>query len=89
VVDGQIGMDRGNPDEFAALRAIEQEWAAFGLGRSSSEPLRAWLLRVAREGASVLDEGRLAEARTMIEVLYVRRYGCTPASLKGSQASGS
>jgi len=89
VVDGQIGMDRGNPDEFAALRAIEQEWAAFGLGRSSSEPLRAWLLRVAREGASVLDKGRLAEARTMIEVLYVRRYGCTPASLKGSQASGS
>ena len=89
VAYGQIGMERGNPDEFAALRAIEQEWAALGLGRSSSEPLRAWLLRVAREGALVIDEGRLAEARTMVEALYACRYGRAPVPLKGDQVSGS
>jgi hypothetical protein len=61
--------------ELLAFAALEQEWAALGLGRHAHEPPRSWLLRVARDGASVVDAMRVQAARQQIESLYVSRYG--------------
>jgi transglutaminase-like putative cysteine protease len=60
--------------EVRAFRELEQKFAALGLSRSSSEPARAWLNRVAREGASILDKRQVDSAREIVDALYRDRY---------------
>lgn len=56
------------------FRAIEAEMAALGLARTASETPRRWLLRLDREGRSVLDQSRLDAAAKVVEALYRERY---------------
>ncbi len=60
--------------EVCAFRELEREFAALGLGRSPAEPARAWLNRVAREGASILGKRQVDSAREIIDALYWDRY---------------
>lgn len=62
-------------EEVRSFRALEQELAVLGLGRHTSEPPRAWIVRVCREGRSVMEEPRIATACDLVEALYRRRYG--------------
>jgi protein-glutamine gamma-glutamyltransferase len=66
-------------NELQSFHVLEQELAALGLGRRAAETPRAWIVRVCREGKSVLDESRFASARDLIEALYRNRYGLIPA----------
>jgi len=61
--------------ELRSFRALEHELALLGLGRRRAEPPRAWIVRVGREGRSLLDEFRISAARDVIEALYQKRYG--------------
>ncbi len=61
--------------ELRSFRALEQELSALGCGRRLSEPPRAWMARVRREGRQVLSESRISAAGEMIEALYRKRYG--------------
>lgn len=61
--------------ELRSFLVLERELAALGLGRRRTEPPRAWLVRVRREGRSVVDDSRLAAACDVIEALYQKRYG--------------
>ena len=61
--------------ELQAFRALERQLAELGLGRDASEPPRTWLARLAREGRSVLDAGRLGAAQQVVDALYRQRYG--------------
>ena len=60
--------------EVHAFRELEVEFAKLGLGRSLAEPARAWLERVAREGASILAKHQVDSAREIVEALYRDRY---------------
>jgi len=60
--------------EVRAFRELEREFATLGLGRSLAEPARAWLERVAREGASILGKHQVDSAREIVEALYRDRY---------------
>jgi hypothetical protein len=60
--------------ELRAFRTLERQLAELGLGRDASEPPRTWLVRVARDGRSVLDAERLDAARRVVDALYRRRY---------------
>jgi hypothetical protein len=57
-----------------AFRELEREFAALGLGRSPAEPARAWLNRVAREGASILGQRQVDSAKEIVDALYLDRY---------------
>ncbi|TRZ98861.1 MAG: transglutaminase domain-containing protein [Rhodocyclaceae bacterium] len=61
--------------ELRAFLALEHEFGTLGFGRRRTEPPRAWIARVGREGRSVLDDFRLAAACDVIEALYQKRYG--------------
>lgn len=61
--------------ELRAFRALEQQLAGLGLGRTASEAPRNWLARLGRDGLSVLDSTSLAAARRVIDALYRQRYG--------------
>lgn len=61
-------------EELRAFRALEQQLAELGLGRDASEPPRTWLVRVARDGRSVLDIEHVDAARRVIDALYRQRY---------------
>lgn len=65
-------------NELRSFRALEHELAALGLGRRVSETPRAWIVRICREGKSVLGEPRIATARDLIDALYRNRYGLAP-----------
>jgi len=60
--------------QVRVFRELEHEFAILGLGRHPTEPARAWLGRVAREGASILREHQVDSAREIIEALYRERY---------------
>lgn len=62
-------------EEIRSFRALEHEFAVLGLGRRLSEPPRAWIARVDREGRSILGAPRIASACDLIEALYRNRYG--------------
>lgn len=62
-------------EEIRSFRALEHEFAVLGLGRRLSEPPRAWIARVDREGSSILGAPRIATACDLIEALYRKRYG--------------
>lgn len=56
------------------FRAIEAEMAQLGLARAAAETPRHWLLRMRREGCSVLDASRLDAVADVVEALYRERY---------------
>ncbi len=56
------------------FRAIEAEMARLGLARAATETPRHWLLRMHREGSSVLDASRLDAVAKLVEALYLERY---------------
>ena len=60
--------------QVCAFRELEGELATLGLGRHLNEPARAWLDRVAREGASILGEQEVYSARQIVDALYWDRY---------------
>ena len=60
--------------EVCAFRELEREFATLGLGRSPTEPARAWLKRVAREGASILGKHQIDSAKEIVDALYWDRY---------------
>jgi len=60
--------------EVCAFRELEREFATLGLGRSPAEPARAWLKRVAREGASILGKRQIDSAKEIVDALYWDRY---------------
>lgn len=62
-------------EETRSFRELEHEFAVLGLGRRLSEPPRAWLARVDREGRSILGAPRIATACDVIQALYQNRYG--------------
>jgi transglutaminase-like putative cysteine protease len=66
-------------NELQSFHVLEKELEALGLGRRVAETPRAWIVRVDREGTSVLDEPRIAKAHDLIESLYRNRYGFIPA----------
>lgn len=73
---GASGTAKEAPSaEILSFHLLEDEFAALGLGRRPSEPPRAWLARLARDGTSVLDESRLTATSVLIETLYRKRYG--------------
>jgi transglutaminase-like putative cysteine protease len=56
------------------LLVLEREWSALGLGRRTGETPRAWLRRIAVEGASVRTPENLDEATRVVEAFYMDRY---------------
>jgi len=60
--------------EVRAFRDLEREFATLGLGRPPAEPARAWIDRVAREGASILGKHEVQAAREIVDALYRDRY---------------
>ena len=56
------------------FRAIEAELAQLGLARAAAETPRNWLLRIGREGRSVLDASRLDAVTKLVDALYQERY---------------
>jgi hypothetical protein len=58
-----------------AFHALEQQLAGLGLGRTASEAPRHWLVRLDRDGRSVLDSASLAAAERVVDALYRQRYG--------------
>jgi len=75
----RVGADdtaRGAPsEELHSFLALEGEFAALGFGRRPNEPPRTWMVRVRREGGSVLGDPRISAAAEAIEALYHDRYG--------------
>ena len=68
------GQHQAASVEVCAFRELEREFAALGLGRTPAEPARAWLNRVAREGASILGKHQVDSAREIVDALYRDRY---------------
>jgi len=60
--------------QVRAFRELEREFGALGLGRYPTEPARAWVDRVVRDGASILGEHQAYSAREIVEALYRDRY---------------
>lgn len=56
------------------FHAIEAEMAQLGLARAAAETPRHWLVRMRREGRSVLDASRLDAVAEVVEALYLERY---------------
>ncbi len=69
------GAEDASGSELGDFRRLEQELSVLGLGRRPGEPPRTWIARVARDGRSVVDEGRVSGARNLVEAMYRCRYG--------------
>ncbi len=78
---GGAGLSKGVRDDMDndadanAFQQIEAKMAKLGLARTTAEPPRTWLRRLAIEARSLITAEQLAVAGAVVDALYRRRYG--------------
>ena len=77
ILSAEQGLHQAAEHDAETVAAFEYEMARLGLARAAAETPRLWLLRMRREGSSVLDASRLDAITDLVEALYRERYAVT------------